>query len=242
VTVPLVSVVIPMFNAAAFIGDALDSVAAQSHPRLEVVVVDDGSTDASAEVVEGHRARLVRPDGLEPVEVRVLHQANQGPAVARNLALDHVRGDFVTMLDADDAMVGDRIAFGMTHLGAHPDTDAVVGTHVNVVDEGVEPPPWLAAMTGHQEVPHYLVMTVLARVGLFERVGGFDPSYQFAGEDTEWYLRARSSGARIDLVDHLMLIRRIHGANLTYQVEDLDRALFRLLRERARRARSTPAP
>ena len=137
-------------------------------------------------------------------------------------------------------MVADRVSFGVAHLAAHPDADGVVGTHVNVVDEGVIPPEWLAKLPDPDDNPHYLVMTLLARAEVFDRVGGFDPSYAFAGEDTEWYLRAKSAGARIDLVDHLMLRRRIHGANLTYQVEDLDRALFRLLRERTRRARSDP--
>ncbi len=228
---PLVSVIIPLFEASAFIGDALASVAAQDHPAIEVVAVDDGSTDDSSAVARDRAGEL----GLSLVLVR---QENQGPAVARNLALSHARGTYITFLDADDSMVADRVAFGVAHLEAHQEVDGVIGTHINVVDEGVTPPEWLAKLPRAEDNPHYLVMTLLARAAVFDRVGGFDPSYAFAGEDTEWYLRAKTAGARIDLVDHLMVRRRIHGANLTYQVEDLDRALFRLLRERARRARA----
>jgi glycosyltransferase involved in cell wall biosynthesis len=231
VSAPLVSVVTPIFEAAAFIGDALDSVAAQDHPAIEVVVVDDGSTDGGAAVAEARAGAL----GLALTLVR---QPNQGPAVARNRGLERARGTFVTFLDADDRMTPDRLAFGLAHLDAHPEADGVVGTHVNVVDAGVTPPAWLAELPDPAQAPHYLVMTLLARATVFDRVGGFDPSYAYAGEDTEWYLRAKTGGARIDLVDHLMVRRRLHGANLTYQVEDLDRALFRLLRERTRRARS----
>ncbi len=230
-TAPLVSVVIPLFEGSAFIGDALASIAAQDHPAVEVVLVDDGSTDDGAAVARARADEL----GLS---LTVVREANQGPAVARNLALEHTRGTYLTFLDADDTMLADRVSFGVAHLAAHPDVDGVVGTHVNVVDQGVTPPAWLAKPPNPDDAPHYLVMTLLARADVFDRVGGFDPSYAFAGEDTEWYLRATSAGVRIDLVDHLMLRRRIHGANLTYQVEDLDRALFRLLRERARRARS----
>jgi glycosyltransferase involved in cell wall biosynthesis len=230
VDVPLVSVITPMYNAAAFIGDALESVAAQDHPAIEVILVDDGSTDDSASVARAHAERL----GLDATIVR---QENQGPAIARNLALDHVRGRLVTLLDADDRMTPDRVGFGVRHLRDHPEVDAVIGTHENVVDPGVPIPDWLPRLPPSDRIPHYLVVTVLARVELFDRVGRFDPTYQFAGEDTEWYLRAKTAGANFDLVDHLMVWRRIHGANLTFQVEDLDRALFRLLRERARRER-----
>ena len=227
---PLVSVVIPMFEATAFIEDALASVAAQDHPAVEVIAVDDGSTDDSAA-----RARAVaRRLGLR---LEVLHQPNQGPAVARNLALTRARGDYVTFLDADDRMAEGRLSFGVAHLQAHPEVDGVIGTHVNLTDPGIEPPEWLAKLPPPARSPHYLVLTVLARPELFARVGGFDPAYAFAGEDTEWYLRAKTCGAVLDLVDRHMLWRRIHGANLTYQIEDLDRALFRLLRDRARRAR-----
>ncbi len=229
VEAPLVSVIVPMFNAAAFIGEALESIAAQDDPALEVVAVDDGSTDDTATVARSDADRL----GLD---LQLEHEVNQGPSIARNLALARARGSLITFLDADDRMVAGRLAVARAHLRAHPEADAVMGTHVNVVEPGVEPPEWLAKLPPVETHPHYLVMTVMARAELFDRVGGFDPAYQFAGEDTEWYLRAKSAGAHIDLVDHLMVWRRIHGSNLTYQVEDLDRALFRLLRERARRA------
>ena len=198
---PLVSVVIPIFEASPFVGDALSSIAAQDHPAIEVIVVDDGSTDDGLAVARDRAGEL----GLTLVVAR---QANQGPAVARNRGLQLARGTYVTFLDADDRMVEGRVAFGVAHLEAHPDVDGVIGTRVNVVDEGVTPPEWLAELPRPEDNPHYLVMTLLARARLFDRVGGFDPSYAFAGEDTEWYLRAKTAGARIDLVDHLMLRRR----------------------------------
>lgn len=228
---PLVSVIIPMYQAARFVGDALASVAGQDHPAIEVVAVDNDSTDGTAQVVRQAAASL-------RLDLTLLHQENQGPAIARNLALEHARGRLITLLDADDRMTEGRISFGVEYLRAHPEADGIIGTHVNVVDPGITPPEWLDKMPAREELPHYFVMSVLAHRDLFDRVGGFDPTYQFAGEDTEWYLRAKVAGAQLDLVDRQMLWRRIHGANLTYEVEALDRALFRLLRERARRARA----
>ncbi len=230
---PLVSVVIPIHQASAFIADALASIAVQDHPAIEVVLVDDGSTDGGAALARARAEEL----GLSLVAV---DQANRGPAVARNLGLRHARGRYVTFLDADDRMVAGRVAFQVAHLQAAPQVDGVIGTGVNEVDPGVTPPTWLAELP-RVDAPHFLVMTVMARAEVFDRVGGFDPSYAYAGEDTEWYLRARAAGVRFDLVDQLMVLRRIHGANLTYQVEDLDEAMFRLLRERARRARAEAA-
>ena len=164
-------------------------------------------------------------------------QPNQGPAVARNRALGLVTGHHVTMLDADDLMVPGRLAFQLGYLRDHPEADAVMGTHRNQVGEGVEPPDWLTRMPDPAVTPHYLVMTIMARAELFERIGGFDPSYAYAGEDTEWYLRAVSAGARIDKVDVLALRRRLHGANLTMSSPASIGPMFRMLRDRVARSR-----
>ncbi len=93
-----VSVVIPCFDAAPYIRDALDSVLAQSHSPIEVVVVDDGSSDESANIAESYGS-----------PVRVIRQLNQGESVARNRGLDEARGDWIAFLDADDKWVPSKL-------------------------------------------------------------------------------------------------------------------------------------
>ncbi|WP_079417027.1 glycosyltransferase family 2 protein [Thiomonas intermedia] len=106
----LVSVVIPAYNACSTIAQTLDSLLAQTHRNLDVVVVDDGSTDGTAEILEAYAGR-----------VRVIRQANAGIAVARNVSVQAARGDYIALLDADDLCRPDRIAMQLRYLQSHPD-------------------------------------------------------------------------------------------------------------------------
>jgi glycosyltransferase involved in cell wall biosynthesis len=97
--VPSVSIVIPCWNAEATIADAIDSALAQTHPRCEVVVVDDGSTDGSAAIIAGYGTRIV-----------ALHGPNRGGNAARNRGIAAARGDWIQLLDADDLLEPDCVA------------------------------------------------------------------------------------------------------------------------------------
>ena len=112
---PLVSVLIPAFNAERWIAETLESALTQSWPRLEVIVVDDGSVDRSAGIVEGFASR----------SVKLIRQANAGPSAARNRAFAAARGDFIQWLDADDLLGPDKIERQMTRLSGAPDCAAV---------------------------------------------------------------------------------------------------------------------
>lgn len=107
---PLVSILIPCHNAAPWLDATLASALAQSYPHTEVIVVDDGSTDASAAIAGTYAAR----------GVRLVQQVNRGAAAARNLALREARGRYLQFLDADDLLDRDKIAVQVTRLAAEP--------------------------------------------------------------------------------------------------------------------------
>ena len=109
---PLVSIVVPLYNKAAYVGRALDSIRAQSWRRWECIVVDDGSTDGSPERVPTEDERF-----------RLFHQQNRGPAVARNRGMAAARGDFVAFLDADDEFLPDKLTHEIEALAAARDCD-----------------------------------------------------------------------------------------------------------------------
>ena len=110
----LVSVVVPAFNAALFLRDAIASVSAQTHANFEVIIVDDGSTDDTVDVAQ----ELARQDS----RVRLIRAArNAGTAAARNVAFEAMRGQFVCFLDADDAFLPNKIETQLAFLRANPD-------------------------------------------------------------------------------------------------------------------------
>jgi glycosyltransferase involved in cell wall biosynthesis len=108
---PQVSVIIPCYNAEAFIGATLKSVFDQTWPEIEVIVVDDGSTDGSVASVETCNDK----------RVRLIQQSNSGASMARNRGLEASTGEFIQFLDADDIIDPDKIALQMSRLTEHPD-------------------------------------------------------------------------------------------------------------------------
>ncbi|MEO5854102.1 MAG: glycosyltransferase family 2 protein [Nocardioides sp.] len=136
---PLISVVVPVFDVADYLPAALDSLLAQTHPHLDVVVVDDGSTDSSGTVADSYAARDPR--------VRVVHTDNHGLGAARNTGLAHARGDLVAFLDSDDVLPPGAYATMLASL-TRSGSDFVTGSiarweSAGRADERWVEPPWM---------------------------------------------------------------------------------------------------
>ena len=179
----LVSVVIPCYNQAHFLGEAIESVLAQTHQNFEIIVVDDGSTDATPEIA-----------GLY-TQVRYIKQTNQGLAAARNTGTQASRGLYLAFLDADDRLLPGALAAGLRCFEKHPDCAFVSGGYRRIDEAGVgveEPTP------AHIENDHYLAFlrgnyvgmhgTVLYQRQFLTASGEFCTSLP-ACEDYELYLR-----------------------------------------------------
>jgi glycosyltransferase involved in cell wall biosynthesis len=201
---PLISCIVPVFNGERYLNEALDSIFAQSYRRLEIIVVDGGSTDGTMAVVAGYRDRL-----------RYATQPNCGPAVARNLGLSAARGEFVAFLDQDDIWEQRKLEKQMARFAARREIDLSIG-HVKLF--------WVAGMQDEaarlqnhrrgQVVPGYTTGTLLARRALFDQVGLFDASLWF-GDATDWFLRAAERRIVMELLPDVLLYHRMHKTNLT---------------------------
>jgi glycosyltransferase involved in cell wall biosynthesis len=219
----LVSVVMPAFNEEGFIAEALESVLAQTYAPVEVVVVDDGSTDRTAEIARGCGVRVVR-------------QAQRGSAAARNAGLAATRGEYWAIFDADDLMPAERIELQVEHLERDPEVGMVFGlTEAFVTPGQSRPAHWSPAWDDGPFPWHTTAM--LARRVLLELVGHFDESRRFA-EDMDWIARAKAAGVRSGHGDYLALRYRVHQGNSVADTGAVDREMLRVLRASARRQRA----
>lgn len=222
-----VSVVIPTYNRACFLPAAVASIRAQTHPCADVVIVDDGSTDDTAQVV----ARL--GDGI-----RYIRQHNAGPGAARNRGIREARGDLVAFLDTDDRWLPDKTARQVAVMQREPRV-ALVSADMAIEDEHgtVQVPSnferrgmltFFAGLGGRPvpDAPRRLLQvnfintsTVLARRDVLQTLGGFDTRLRY-GEDLELWLRIAAQHG-VACLPSVQEIRVEHASNVTKSVEPM---------------------
>jgi len=217
-----VSVVIPAHNAGAYLADAVASIRAQTMPVQEILIIDDGSTDATPEVI----ARL-------GPGVRCFRQAQQGAAAARNHGAEMATGTWLAFLDADDLWLPGKQAAQLAVFQAAPHTDVVFGQGSNftVAADG----------TRHEEAPRpaYLPAAALLRREYFLRQARFDAKLS-PNEVVAWNLLLKASGAVVAVVPELVMLRRLHPKNTRRQGDGGRPTDLRLLREWIKRGRDDP--
>lgn len=196
-----VSVVIPCHNYGRFLADALGSVAAQTYPAHEVIVVDDGSTDGSADL-----ARAAMPD------VRVISQAKSGISAARNSGIAAATGDLIAFLDADDLWPAESLALRIASIEADASVIGAFGKVEQFLCPMIDDAARSRLTCPPGQVSARLAGTMLLRRSVVERVGPFDTNLT-VGETMDWVARLTDLGEPLVAVDSLVLRRRIHGSN-----------------------------
>ena len=213
----LVSVIIPCYNQAHFLSEAIESVLAQTHPSFEIIVIDDGSTDNTSEVA----ARFP--------SVRCIRQQNQGLPAARNSGLRAARGSYLVFLDSDDRLLPEAHETGLKYLLDHPEC-AFASGHYRLIDAAgkiveTNPQPRI-------DEDHYLALlqnnyitvpaSVMYRREIFDEVGPFDTSLK-SSEDYELYLRIARAHP-VYCHGQLVAEYRQHGSNMSSNSERMLKA------------------
>jgi glycosyltransferase involved in cell wall biosynthesis len=196
-----ISVVIPAFNAAATLEETLASVMSQTRPPNEVIVVDDGSSDATSEIARGMRGAYV------------LRQANGGVASALNTGLLACHFSHIAFLDADDLWLPTCLETHEKHLEALPGLDASVGWVGEFVCPAL-PPSEARRLRPRPAQPGWLYGATLQRRDVFEQAGLFNPLLRF-GAWIDWVDRARHAGVVFGVIEQLVLRRRLHPDSLS---------------------------
>ena len=222
-----ISAIIAVHNGADRLAAALDSVLAQDFSPFEIIIVDDGSTDATPDVIQSYGTT-----------VRVFHQNKAGLSAAHNLALHHAAGDAIAFLDHDDLWPPHRLAAMAKLMQSDDDIDIVAGqVKMAVEDENVHKAhdPSRLATTFRP----WSVQSLLIRRGVFDRVGAFDTQLTY-GMDVDWYMRVREAGIRYAFLPEVTLVYRLHGANMTNDMSATSQGLLGAFKNAiARRRQST---
>jgi glycosyltransferase involved in cell wall biosynthesis len=222
-----VTVIIPTWNAARFLPEAIENILSQNYPALEIIIVDDGSTDDTAAVVKSL-----------PCDVRYFRQENSGPAAARNRGIRDSSGDLIAFLDSDDLWSEDHLQLLVRALMDQPELDVVHG-HAQILTYVPDSGSYVYTGNPEEAFPYY-IGAGLYRKRVFEKVGVFDRTLRF-GEDTDWYTRAQEKGARTERLDLVTLLVRRHGENMTEDRREIELSMLRVFKKALDRKR-TPDP
>lgn len=220
---PLVSVITAVYNGERYLGEALDSLFAQDYDPFESIVVDDGSTDRTAEIAQSYAVRYV-------------HQANQGAAAARNAGLAIARGELVAFLDSDDLLPVDKLSIQAGLLAERGDLGCVLGRQ-EIMLEGVEAPSWLTRDSIYGDLDGIPLVSAMVRKSVLDELGGFDPSFGFA-EDRDLFVRMREHGVAIEVLPEILVRRRFHGGNTNFTRRPEKHPLLRSLKGKLDRERA----
>jgi glycosyltransferase involved in cell wall biosynthesis len=233
-----ISVIIPTYNRAELLCDAIDSVLSQTCPVSEIIVVDDGSTDDTVGRLKTYGTTI-----------KYLNQRNQGPGAARNHGIRESKGDFITILDSDDIWVPQKLEIQLRFAEQNPGVDFIFGKMVNVFqDTGLETedfiiPDALRYLTENASNLERLfellisqnfipTSTLMARREAVTRVGFFDEKRRIA-EDLDYWLKAAIQ-SRWGFVDEVLIKRRRHSGNLISDWIKWNIAAYHVLEDTAR--------
>jgi glycosyltransferase involved in cell wall biosynthesis len=200
---PLISVIMPVYNGEKYLAEAVESIRGQGYAPLELIIVDDGSTDRTAEIAHSFS-----------LDLRYVRQPNRGPAAARNTGLEMSRGQIVAFQDADDLWPSGKLARQLPRLIDDPALEIISGRVQRIKLTGIN--------AGKEAFKEFLTPEVAYNLGsalyrrsVFDKVGLFDVTMRYS-EDVDWWMRARECGTQMLILHEVTLLYRLHGKNMTH--------------------------
>jgi glycosyltransferase involved in cell wall biosynthesis len=199
---PLVSVIIPVYNSECYLSEAIESVLSQTYRSLELIVVDDGSTDRTRDIA------------LSFPELIYIYQANSGTSAARNRGIHVAKGDYIAFLDADDLWLPDKITLQIAAFIFDPKLDIVTGLVEQFIIPELDPTIRNNIRLSADPLPGYIPSAMLVEHNFFERFDLFDDDLMYT-EFIDWFIRVKEMNFNIKVLPDVIARRRIHGNNVS---------------------------
>ena len=225
-----ISAVITAYDCARYLGQAIESVLAQTYPAQQVIVIDDGSTDDCAGVARAYGD-----------QVQYFRQDNRGSGAARNAGLRRATGAWLALLDGDDYWQPNKLADQMAAAAADVSLEAVFAHMQPFVSPDLGPAEAARLRVETDPVPGYGASTLLIRRAAFRRIGEF-VEHLHISEFMEWYGRAMEASLRAQMLPEILAWRRVHANNSTRRNYDSRLEYARVLKSMLDRRRSSQRP
>ncbi|MBD2482576.1 glycosyltransferase [Planktothrix sp. FACHB-1365] len=198
-----VSVIIPVYNGEKYLAEAIQNVKNQDYQPLEIIVIDDGSTDKTAEIAAQFKDCI-----------RYIYQQNTGPAAARNHGIRIANGDVIAFLDVDDLWSDNKLKLQANYLADHPSVGIVQGLIQQMKLLRQEEDDQAIFEPTYKPYSYINIGSAIYRKTVFEKIGFFDETLKYA-EDVDWFIRAWENGISKIVLDRVSLFYRKHEDNMT---------------------------
>ena len=196
-----ISVIIPVYNGERYLAETIQSVLAQTYQLMEIILIDDGSTDGSARVAKSFGSLL-----------HYYYQPNLGTAAAFNHGIEYAEGDYFAFLGADDLWTENKNERQIIAFNANPHVDIVTGHVKQFYSPELDESERIKIRCTHELVPGHVIPAMLIKREAFFRVGLFESQW-VVGAEMSWYLRAMEKGLSMVILPDLVLLRRLHKHN-----------------------------
>jgi glycosyltransferase involved in cell wall biosynthesis len=223
---PLVSVIIPVYNAAKYVGQAIESILGQTYSPIEVIAVNDGSIDKSAEVLNNYSNRI-----------QIISSTNNGIGAARNLAIRQSSGSFLAFLDADDYWELNKLEIQMQEFASNPSLDIVYCSFKEFLSPDMTSEMMEKRILKPAAMSGAVAGTSLIKRTAFNKVGLFSEHWR-TGEYIDWYARAKEQNLVMKHIDNCLYHRRSHSDNHTLRESKSKRDYVHILKASLDRRRA----
>ncbi len=224
VTSPLVSTIIPAHNGEEYIKEAIESALQQDYLSQEIWVVDNASSDKTAEVVRSFS------------QVNYVFSPIANTAMARNLGTTYAQGEYLAFLDQDDWWPKQKISLQVECLQKNIDYGAVIGMQKIYLEPGCEKPRWAKEAWFEKPQYAYLPSALMVRRDVFFDCHAFNEGLPFAS-DVDWFLKIKNANVQLKILSDVIVNRRIHGKNNSSQIDALHKEILLSLKESIRYGR-----